>query len=199
MAPLEFYFDFASPYAYLAAERLEEIAARRGRETVWRPIMLGAVFKETGMGPLFHQPMRGPYGERDFLRSARLYGLPARIPEKFPYTALAVSRAFYWIDASDPKAAKRYGVAVFRRYYGDGIAPESEDEAVSLAEAVGIDGSAARAGIREPEIKARLKDETEQAIGRGVFGAPFIFVDGEPFWGADRLDQIDAWLERGGW
>ncbi|GGF63988.1 2-hydroxychromene-2-carboxylate isomerase [Terasakiella brassicae] len=197
--PIEFYFDFSSPYAYLTSTWMNELAEKYGRQVIWRPIMLGVVFQETGMRPLFHQPLRGPYGERDFLRTARLLGRQAVVPKEFPYVSLAVSRAFYWLEDHHNEVIFDFAHAVFARYFEDGIAPTTHEDVARLAIQVGVDPDKLIEGCQDPQVKARLKDETAQAIEKGVFGAPFIIVDAEPFWGNDRKDQIEEWLKTGGW
>lgn len=197
--PLEFYFDFASPYGYLASLQIDAIAANHGRTVAWRPFMLGAAFKATGQTPLPDQPMRGPYHRRDFARSARRFGAPFRMPAPFPFIALAPSRAFYWLEGRDPAMAKRYATAVYNRVFGEGRSVGDPATAAEAGAAIGIDPAALTAAIQDPVNKEKLKQMTDQAIARGVFGSPFIFVDGEPFWGHDRLPQIEEWLARGGW
>jgi len=197
--PIEFYFDFSSPYAYLTSTWINELAEKYDRQVIWRPIMLGIVFKETGMRPLFHQPLRGPYGERDFLRTAHLLGRQAIVPKEFPYVSLTVSRAFYWLEDHHNDVTTDFAQAVFTRYFEDGTAPTTDEDVASLATQVCVKADQLIEGCRDPKIKNRLKDETAKAIEKGVFGAPFIIVDAEPFWGNDRKDQIEEWLKTGGW
>lgn len=198
-APLEFFFDFASPYGYLASRRIDDLAARHGRTVLWRPILLGAVFQVTGMKPNMHQPLRGDYLRRDVVRFARLLGEPLTFPAVMPMNALAASRAFYWLDDSDPAAARALARAVYDGHWGQGRDFGDAEAVAGLAAGLGIERAALLEGIGRPGVKERLRRETDGAIARGVFGAPFIFVDGEPFWGADRLDQIERWLATGGW
>src|SRR5690554_8085136 len=97
MAPptLDFYFDFSSPYGYLAAVQIGELAARHGRQVAWRPFLLGAVYKKIGGQPLVHQPLKGDYSLRDMQRSARELGLALRFPESFPFASVAACRAVF--------------------------------------------------------------------------------------------------------
>jgi 2-hydroxychromene-2-carboxylate isomerase len=198
-APLEFFFDFASPYGYLASLQIDAVAARHGRTVRWRPFMLGAAFKETGQVPLPQQKLRGPYHLHDFARSARRFGAPFKMPEPFPFAALAPSRAYYWLEGQDPETARAYAAAVYHRVFAEGRAVDEVAAAAAVGAAIGIDPAALSAAVNDPAVKARLRQVTEQAIGRGVFGSPFVFVDGEAFWGHDRLPQIEEWLDRGGW
>ena len=198
-APIDFYFDFSSPYGYLASTQIDALAARHGREVTWRPFMLGAAFKTTGQSPLTQQPMRGPYHLRDFSRSARLLNVPFSLPEPFPFPALAASRAFYWLVDREPAQAKALARAVYHAAYGEGRDVRSVDSVAAIGQRLGIDPAPLREAIEQPAIKERLKAETDAAIARGVFGSPFLFVDGEPFWGHDRFPQVERWLATGGW
>lgn len=198
-APLEFYFDFSSPYGYFASTRIDDIGARHGREVAWRPFLLGIAFKTTGQVPLVQQPIRGDYHRHDFARSARRLGLPFRMPEAFPFLSLAAARAYYWLLDTDPGKAKALARTVYHAAFGEGRSVTPAETVADLVEPLGIDRAALLAAVDDPVIKKRLKSETEAAIARGVFGSPFVFVDGEPFWGSDRLEQVDAWLAAGGW
>lgn len=198
-SPLDFYFDFSSPYGYLAGHGIDAIAGKHGRTVMWRPYLLGVVFAVTGQSPLTTQPLRGDYARRDFQRSARALGVPFVIPEPFPVLTLAAGRAFYWLHDRDPAMAKSFAKAVYHRIFGEGGDISTPEAIISIAEARGGDGGALAAALSDQAVKDRLKAETQAAIDRGAFGSPFIFVDDEPFWGADRLEQIDKWLETGGW
>ncbi len=198
-APIDFYFDFSSPYGYLASTRIDGIAARHGREAAWRPFLLGAAFKQTGQAPLTEQKLRGPYAVHDFPRSARRLGVAFKMPETFPFLSLAAARAFYWLADSDPDLAKALAKAVYGAAFGEGRNVTAAEAVAEIAAPLGIDRAALVAAASDPAIKERLKAETDAAIARGVFGSPFVFVDGEPFWGSDRLDQVEDWLATGGW
>ncbi len=198
--PIDFYFDFSSPYAYLASARIESIAARHGREVAWRPWLMGVAMKITGSPPLVDRPMINDYARHDLERSARLAQLPLKLPEPFPFAAIASSRAVYFIQREDPAAAKTLARALFHECFGLGRSIVDAERVAAIAkEAIGSDPEALLAGIKEDAIKERLKEVTNQAIESGVFGSPFFLVDGEAFWGHDRLEQVDIWLERGGW
>lgn len=198
-AAIEFYFDLSSPYGYLAAQRIDALAAKHGRAVDWRPVLLGAMFKETGMAPLTEIPLKGEYSKRDFARSARFHGIAGfRMPSRFPIPTQAPARIILWLKGRDPALAARVAKAFFRAYFVDDVDISNPDAAAAIAAQEGVDAAAARAAIDEPAIKDALKAEVTAAIARGVFGSPFIFVDGEPFWGLDRFDQIDRWLATGG-
>lgn len=196
--PIEFWFDFSSPYAYLASERIDDLAAKYGRKVKWRPVMLGAAFKASGLPLLLSVPLKGEYSKRDIERSARFMGLPYTFPPKFPLATLVAARGYYWLHGQDCGKAREFAHAVFRAYWVDGRDIGESPVVLDIAGKLGIDGDAFAAAIATPEVKDRVKQETEAAIAQGMFGAPYFMVDGEPFWGADRLPQIDKWLATGG-
>ena len=198
-APIEFWFDFSSPYGYLAAQRIEALAAKHGRAVDWHPMLLGAAFKQSGMAPLTQIPLKGDYSRRDFERSARFHGIADfRMPATFPIPSQAPARIVLWTKARDPALAVKTIKALYRAYFHEGLDISNADVAADVAAREGVDRAAARAAVDDPAIKEALKREVDGGIARGVFGSPFVFVDGEPFWGLDRFDQIDRWLARGG-
>ncbi len=186
--PIQFWFDFSSPYGYIGSRRIEEVAARHGRGVRWRPFLLGVLFQTTGQSPLLHQPMRGPYARRDIERTVRLYGLPYRLPDPFPFSSVAPARLFYWLEERDRGAAIAFAKAVYARAFGEGQAVTGAEEAADIAATLGHDRAESLAALQRPEVKQRLKGINEEALRKGVFGSPFLIVDGEPFWGHDRLD-----------
>lgn len=192
--PILFYFDFSSPYSYLASERIDALAERYGRQVQWRPILLGAIVKSLGTVTLTSQPGQADYSIRDFVRSARFMDIPYRHPAVFPISTVAAARAYYWLHGQDCALARRFAHEVFRAYFVDGRDVSAAGVVLELAAKVGAGGTALEAGMNDPAIKERLRAETDAAIGRGVFGVPWIVVDNEPFWGADRLPQIERWL-----
>lgn len=199
-APIEFYFDFSSPYGYLASEKIEALAAKHGREVSWHPMLLGVVFKQTGAMPLLQIPLKGEYSRRDMHRSARFHGVDRfRVPTKFPIPSQAPARIVLWSAQRDPAIAARLVHALYRAYFVDDQDISSPEVAVAVAASCGLDAAEAHAAIEDPAIKEALRRANEQAIANGVFGSPYIIVDGEPFWGLDRLDQIDRWMATGGW
>jgi 2-hydroxychromene-2-carboxylate isomerase len=196
--PIEFFFDFSSPYGYIASRLIDDLAARHGREVTWKPILLGAIFKLTGSAPLTTIPLKSDYSQRDFPRTARFYGVPFTMPAQFPFSGVQANRAFYWLDGTDPKAARALAHALYDwAFSGHDIA--SPEAVIEIAAGLGIDRAAVAAGMASPEAKERTRAENDAAVARNVFGSPYIVVDGEPFWGSDRLDQIEKWLETGGW
>lgn len=197
--PIDFYFDFSSPYSYLLNERIDALAARFGRHVRRHPILLGVVFKATGSAPLTLQcPAKASYSLLDFARSARFMGLPYRHPEVFPLATQYAARAYYALEAQDEALARQFTVHAFRAVFVDNIDISSADAVLDLAARQGVDRDTLAAALQGPELKARLKQEVDAAIALGVFGAPYVVIDGTPFFGADRLPQIEHWLQTGG-
>lgn len=202
-APLEFYFDFSSPYGYLASHVIDDIGARHGRAVEWRPILLGVMFKATGNTPLISQPVKGAYSLRDFTRSARYYGVPFSLPQKFPISGVAAARAFLALQHELPAAAKHFAHAALAAFYVEGKDISDTGTCADLvrqtAESFRLDADSILDAISSQPIKDQLRADVETALAKGVFGSPFFVVDGEPFWGMDRLPQLEKWLETGGW
>ena len=196
---LDFYFDFSSPYGYLGAERIDAIAAKHRRTVTWRPFLLGAVFKAIGGSPLVDQPVKGPYARHDMARSARLHGIAYTVPDPFPVNSIAACRAFYWLAESDPARAHDLALALYRGYFARNRDLSRPETVVEAAQALGVDGDALVAALQDQAVKDRLRAENDAALARGVFGSPTVFVGDEMFWGHDRLDHIDRWLETDGW
>jgi 2-hydroxychromene-2-carboxylate isomerase len=196
--PILFYFDFTSPYSYLASEKIDTLAEKFGRKVQWRPILLGGIFKALGTVSLVKQPGQAEYSARDFARSARFLGVPYVQPATFPVLTVAPSRAYYWLHQQDCGMARRFAHEVFRAYFAEGRDIADTTVVLELAVKVGAGGTALEQGMSDPAIKERLRAETDAALAHGAFGAPWIIVDGEPFWGADRLPQIEHWLSTGG-
>jgi len=209
---VDFYFDFSSPYGYIASERIEAVAATHGRRVHWHPLLLGLVFQSTGDAPLVNVPLKGQYHEHDFLRSARLHGVEFHRPSRFPVSGVAATRLFYWLQQHSPVLAVALAQALYRAFFIHDIdiadpeqalqvfndlrlsKPALFEQASSAGPALTLD--AARTGMGSAEIKQRTRSETEAAMARGVFGSPFFLVDGEAFWGLDRLDQVARWMQQ---
>ena len=154
------------------------------------PFLLGSVYKAVAQSPLEHPLKRAYVIEVDAPRMARRIGLQLKLPAAFPEHSLPPSRAFYWIDQQDPAKAVAFAKAAYRKYWLHGCATSDAAVAVDAAASVGYDPKAVLEGMQRSETKERLIFENEQAIHRGVFGSPFFFADGEPFWGSDRISLM---------
>jgi 2-hydroxychromene-2-carboxylate isomerase len=186
MSAIDFYFDFASPYGFIAAMQMEAVA----RPVRWRPFLLGAVYRAVGQSPLEHPLKRQYVIDVDAPRMARRLGLQLKIPSDFPAHALPSARTFYWIEGRDPARAIAFARAAYRKYWLHGCPTSDAEAAIDAAVSVGYDRDMVMAGMQEQVTKDRLMFENEDAIRRGVFGSPFFFADGERFWGSDRISLM---------
>lgn len=198
-APIDFYFDFSSPYGYIGSELVEALGERLGREITWRPVLLGPIFKHVGTAPLVDIPLKGDYAKRDFLRLSRYHKIPFVLPVRFPVGTQAATRAFYFLSDTDPLLARRFARLVFRAYYTAGTDISDPATVVDIATQAGADSAQVAAAIADPAVKERVKDEVDAAIAKGIFGSPLFVVDGEMFWGVDRMPQLEEWIRTGGW
>ncbi|MGD9785298.1 MAG: 2-hydroxychromene-2-carboxylate isomerase [Hyphomicrobiaceae bacterium] len=192
---IEFWFDFASGYAYFAHFEIGRIEQETGCAVLWRPYMLGSAFKVTGAQGLSATPMKGDYARRDWQRLASRKGVEFRPPANHPVVALAPSRIFYGIDESDPVKARAFAEACFRRYFGNGEDITNEGVLLTCLYDSGAK-TAHLAAAEDSRIKAVLKARSEEALQKGVFGSPFFIWRDEPFWGADRVDMLIDWVRR---
>jgi 2-hydroxychromene-2-carboxylate isomerase len=160
---------------------------------------MGAAMKLTGAQPLVARDLVGDYARVDLPRSARFYGIPFALPSPFPVATVAAVRAYWWLHGHDAERARALAKALYRAYFVDGRNIGEADVVVAVAGEHGVDTEALEAALQDDAVKALVRRVTDEAIARGVFGSPFLVVDGEPFWGNDRLDQVDEWLARGGW
>ncbi len=195
---IAFYFDFSSPYSYIANEWIDALAARHGRPVQRHAIMLGVTFAAAGLKSPVDYPIKREYSLRDFARSARSEGLPFVQPEPFPLATHNAARVFWWLhDEQGPDAGAQWTRTAFRALFSRGVRLDDPAMLRSLAADSGIDADAAAAAWADPRWKDRLKKANDAAIAAGVFGAPFFIVDGEPFWGNDRKPQIERVLGSG--
>lgn len=195
--PIDFWFDFSSPYSYIASEWVEAVAARHGRTVRWHAILLGATFQAAELKPPVAYPLKREYSVADFARSARFEGLPYVQPVPFPIPTQNAARVFWWLESQEASRAVAWARAGLRAYFTRGV-PLHEAQALrGLCSELRLDPDAAEAAWSDPLWKARLKCENDTAIAAGIFGAPAIVVDGELFWGNDRKPQIERWLASG--
>jgi len=196
---IDFYFDFSSPYGYLAAEMIEALGQRVNRIVNWHPILLGVVFKATGGQPLTMAPMKGPYSERDFRRSAAFYGVPYSAPSVFPIATQNPARAVLWMQERHPAHAKKFTLELYRAFFRGDRDISKLDVIGDIAAGLGYSADEVITATQSDDIKGKLKANVEAAIAKGIFGSPFFIVDDEPFWGADRLPMLEAWITKGTW
>jgi 2-hydroxychromene-2-carboxylate isomerase len=194
---VEFFFDVGSPTAYLAYTQLPAIAAACGATVVWRPMLLGGVFKATGNASPVTIPAKGRWMLGDLQSWARRWGVPLVFNPHFPINTLTLMRGAVGVQMREPSLFGRYLAVVFGAMWR---APRNLGDAEVLTEVLregGLDADRMAALSADPEVKAKLIANTNEAIERGAFGAPTFFVDGRMFFGQDRLDFVREAL-RGG-
>ena len=197
-SPIAFYFDFSSPYSYIASEWIEALAARHGRTVAWHAMLLGASFQVTDIRTPVSYPLKREYTLRDFERSARFAGVPLKVPEIFPIATQNAARVFWWLhDTDGADRAVAWARHALRALFARGVDLSDAAALRALCAEFGLAAAQAEAAWNDPQRKARLKAVNDAAIAVGVFGAPFFVIDGEPFWGNDRRPQIERWFEQG--
>jgi 2-hydroxychromene-2-carboxylate isomerase len=188
----DFYFDFSSPYSYIAAEQIDALADKHGWRANWKPILLGVIFKATGGIPLtMAHPWKSKYSLADFERSARFGGVPFKLPAKFPQASQSAARAVLWLQQTQPSKAVPFALEVFRTLFvRDGDITDLNTLA-AIAKGLDIDADAMMTAIQDGAIKQALIGNNDEAAALEVFGAPTFVLDGERFWGADRMPQLE--------
>ncbi len=190
MAELELFYDFVSPYSYLASTRVEALAARTGATLRWRPFLLGAVFKATGNRAPIETPAKGQHMWLDLARWAERLGVPLVRPAVFPAPPILALRSALAAEAAGKLVPFTH--ALYRAYWVEGEDLSQPEVIAAAAAAVGLDGAALLAAA--PAFKEALARQTQEAIDRGAFGAPALFVGDQLFVGNDRLDFVEEAL-----
>ena len=194
---LEFWYDFASPYSYLSALRIEQLGAAAGVAIVWRPFLLGPVFKAQGWdtSPFNVYPAKGRYMVRDIARIAAARGHGFRMPQTFPANSVAAARIAL-AGQNDPWGP-RFSRTVFDAQFACGADIADTTVLKGLLRSLDLDADRILEQSANDAIKPRLREQTARAEALGIFGAPsFVTPDGELFWGDDRLEQAMTWATK---
>ena len=192
----DFYFDFTSPYGYIASTVIDGIAAKHGFDARWRIVLVTAAYKHfEATNPLTHKT-KAAYFRVDIPRTAAHFGAPFAFPKTWPENLIAPARAFSWLEDRDPARAKRFAKAALAAYWAEGRPIASPDVTADVAAACGEDRAAIRAALDDAAVKQGLVAKVDAALAAGVFGSPQMVLNGAIFWGTDRLDQLDAALAR---
>lgn len=188
--PVHFYFDFVSPYAYVALDGIEAVGAEFGRKVEWHPILVWAVLKAHGISAPMEAPVKRDYFLHDMKRSAAFHGVPYQDPVKLPMSSHMAGRLFYATRQSDPDRAIALARRVFAAFFTERKDVSDEAVLIGLAAEAGIEEDAAREGMKGPQGRALLEEAIGQAVAAQVVGSPYFLVGGEGFFGADRLPQL---------
>lgn len=187
---LDFYFDFGSPAAYLAYTQLSKLAADTGAQIELKPILLGGIFQATGNRPPISVPLKGQYLFADLNRFAKRYGVVLNMNPHFPINTLNLMRADIGLQLRNDTRLPKYRDAMFAAIWVDQKNMNDPETVGTVLAKSGFDPMAISALAGDPEVKEALKIATQEAVNHGVFGAPSFIVDGELFWGQDRLDFV---------
>ncbi|HEX2544892.1 MAG TPA: 2-hydroxychromene-2-carboxylate isomerase [Ramlibacter sp.] len=193
---VEFYFDVGSPAAYLAWTQLPGIARATGTGIEYRPFLLGGVFQATGNRSPMEVPAKGQYMQDDFQRFAKRYGVPFAHNPHFPINTLMLMRGATGLQMREPERLVPYVDTVFRAIWVDGRNMNDAATVARVLQGTGFDVERIMALTGDPAVKDQLKVATQEAVGRGVFGAPTFFVGDQMFWGQDRLDFVKEALQQ---
>ncbi|MGE0331081.1 MAG: 2-hydroxychromene-2-carboxylate isomerase [Ramlibacter sp.] len=201
MAALHFYFDFISPFGYFASLRVEDIARRHGRTVEWHAMLLGvSVLKVMGLKPLLDTPLKGDYIRRDAQRYMRRHGMVLKRDLDDPVMdPRAAGRAFHYVKHHHPELAAPLAHALYDAYWAEGKDLSTADAIAAVPLPAGLDADWLRAGTASDETGALLRSAVDASLKAGIFGSPTVVVDGEPFWGVDKLGLLEEWLDCGGW
>ena len=187
---LEFFFDFGSPTAYLAYTQLPGIAGRAGAQIAWRPMLLGGVFKATGnQSPVLIAP-KGKWMWNDMALWARRYGVPLKIHANFPANTLTLMRGAAGLQMREPGKFLKYVDVIYRAMWDEALDLGNPTLLAETLTKSGFEPMAFTAMVSDPAVKQQLIANTEEAVRRGVFGAPTIFVGEQMFFGQDRLEFV---------
>lgn len=190
---IEFFWDAASPFTYLASTQIEALAADCGVTVRWRSFLLGAVFKATGNQAPANVPAKGKYLFQDLQYWARFYQVPLVFPDSFPANSLAAARA--GLVAEDHGCGAQFAKTVMHAHWAEGHDIGLPEVLATVIAESGLEPNAVAAATQEPTIKEQLKANTAEAIERGAFGAPSVFVGDALFFGNDRLELLRAYLK----
>ena len=196
MATLDFFYDLASTYSYLAAIRIGPLAQAAGVTVRWRPFLLGPIFKAQGYNtsPFNLHPLKGRNMVRDCERQCDELGVPFRLPSPFPAMSLLAGRVAHVGLAAG--WGEDFSRAVYHAAFGEGLDISEPAVIAAIVGSLGHDAEAALARAQSAEIKTALRATTEDAERHGIFGAPSFIAAGELFWGNDRLEQALSWAKR---
>lgn len=195
-APIRLYLDFASPYSYFALAPLQKLAQAHDRPLELRPILLWAVFKHQGVDNPLGKPARRDYFLQDVARSAAFFDVPFRIPEPLQISAHLAARLFHARTAMAPEAGPALAAEIFESFFVKGHDITRPEVLAALPSLAGLPADAVRDMLDGTIGRERLAAAIEEACAAGVIGVPFVTLDGESFFGADRLPQIAWHLER---
>ncbi|RBC03642.1 2-hydroxychromene-2-carboxylate isomerase [Pseudomonas sp. MWU12-2115] len=193
---VEFYFDLGSPATYLAYTQLPKICAQTGSQLIYIPMLLGGVFKATGNASPAMIPAKGRYMFQDLNRYAKRYDVPLKFNPHFPINTLTLMRAVTGIQLHQPERFKAFIDCLFKALWVEGRPLDEPATVAAVLSEHGFAPDEVLALTNDESVKAVLKENTETAVKRGVFGAPSMFIGNQMFFGQDRLDFVEEALRQ---
>jgi 2-hydroxychromene-2-carboxylate isomerase len=190
-SPIRFYFDFNSSFSYIAIHRIDELAAKYGRGVDWRAISLGHLFQAQNIVPPPRHPAKFKYLSVDFPRSCAMAGLPCAMPKTFPPDVRLARYVFWRLTARDEALAQRFAKLVSSAIFGRGEEVATAAQIAAACRPLGLAEAEIEAAGQDQAAKKSVVTALDAAVADGMIGAPFMVLDGEGFWGADRLDQLE--------
>ncbi|UIJ75827.1 MULTISPECIES: 2-hydroxychromene-2-carboxylate isomerase [unclassified Acinetobacter] len=195
MKVIEFYFDVGSPYSYIGFHRIQHIAEQYQAEIIWKPMLLGGVFKATGNSSPMAVPAKARYSMRDLKRWSDLWQIPVQMNPYFPINTLQLMRLITAVQLFQPEVFLNVLTGIFNAMFGQPRNLNDLNELIQLMQELGLEVAQVKSWLEDEKVKSELKVITEEAIARGVFGAPSWFVDDELYWGVDHLHFVEAALQ----
>lgn len=198
---IDFHFDFISPFGFFASLRIDDIAARHGYSVDWQSMLVGvSVLKVMGLKPVPQTPLKGEYSRHDAERYCRRHGITlARAFGETPANPLPAGRTFHWLKRHDNARSKPVARAIFDAYWREGSDIGDLSLVLDIAAEHGADRAALAAAHESGEASDLLRRAVDRSLDKGVFGSPFFLVDGEPFFGVEKLELMEEWIATGGW
>ena len=196
MKQIEFYFDLGSPYSYVGVQRIQQIAQQYQAEIVWKPMLLGGIFKATGNNSPMAVPAKARYSMIDLGRWSKLWNIPVQMNPYFPINTLNLMRIITAVQVYQPENFQKILHGLFDAMFGNPRNLNDINELANVVQGLGLEITQVQAWLADEQVKAQLKQVTEEAVERGVFGAPTWFVDDEIFWGIDHLHFLEMQLSK---
>ena len=194
MKSIEFYFDLGSPYSYMGFHRIQKLAAEKHAKIIWKPMLLGGVFKATGNSSPMTVPAKAQYAMNDLKRWSKLWQIPMQMNPYFPINTLQLMRLVTAVQRYQPDQFLAVLTGVFDAMFGEPRNLNDPQEFKQLMSDLGLDVQQVQTWLDDEQVKQQLKSVTEEAVQRGVFGAPTWFNQNEIYWGIDHLHFLERAL-----
>ncbi len=197
---LDFYFDFISPYGWIGAEKINEIAAEYDLTVNWHPFLLKASVIDTmKITPPLDTPLKGDYLLHDINRCLRYYGMTIHDQARFGFSSIAPARVILWVRDHFPQLIERIVLNLYRAHWVEGNDISKVENILQAVGVLSLSLEKLHEIVNDDVYKQKLRNETQEAMSYGIFGSPSVRLGREVFWGADRLTMVEDWLKRGGW